>query len=171
MVDKNKIVNQFAISLKESLASLLKNYVDKEFTEESSHNQNTELKKSFYTACMSFNCTADEKVDLNIGIFLHWELKTYLDVSSGMLGEKYTTYSDEIDDVGLEILNMTVGLKKQYFSDIGLKLGDTLPIKISGNEYATSTYKCALSKDITLVNNNGNKVKIVVYCFPTESLY
>ena len=119
---------------------------------------------------MSLNCTTDpaSSETLEMGILCHWDLKTYLEVASGMLSQKFTNYCEEIDDVGLEMLNMTVGLIKQDLADIGLKLGSSLPLKINGSEYVAASFRKALSKSITLSNKDGLQTQIVIQCFPPE---
>lgn len=57
---------------------------------------------------------------------------TYLKVASGMLGQEYTEFDDDIRDVGNEITNIIMGNAKGVLSETGYKIEMSIPSLIIG---------------------------------------
>ena len=57
---------------------------------------------------------------------------TYLKIASAIFSEEYAEYSDEIADVGAEILNMIVGNAKRKLDEMGFTSSMAIPSSISG---------------------------------------
>lgn len=64
--------------------------------------------------------------------------ETFLKVASAMLMEEYTEYSDEISDVGGEIVNMIIGNAKKELVVMGFSTNMAIPSMISGKGHTIS---------------------------------
>ncbi|MFP6836317.1 MAG: chemotaxis protein CheX, partial [Pseudomonadales bacterium] len=57
---------------------------------------------------------------------------TYLKVASAIFEEEYSEYSDDISDLGAEIINMIVGNAKRELEEMGFTSNMAIPSSISG---------------------------------------
>ena len=53
--------------------------------------------------------------------------KTYLNISSRLLGEEYETMCDDVRDVGAEFCNMILGNTRPGLKDLGYKISVAIP--------------------------------------------
>jgi len=91
-----------------------------------------------YSALMGINGTLkNEEDDLQFkgSLVISWPLQTYLNTASTMLGEEYKEINDEIEDVGMEICNITMGNAKKILNPLGYKIEMSIPNLISGDHH------------------------------------
>ncbi len=76
-------------------------------------------------------------------LVISWPYETYFKVASAMLSDTFTSYSEEIADVGGEICNMIMGNAKRDLGGMGYKTNMSIPSMIEGKghtiKYPTGT--------------------------------
>ena len=63
---------------------------------------------------------------------LSWPEESYLKIAGAMLGETFTEINEEIEDVGGEITNITMGNAKKVLNPAGYKIEMSIPTIIIG---------------------------------------
>jgi len=84
-----------------------------------------------------------EEVPYRSMLMLSFPYETYIKAASAMLMEEYTEYSEEIADVGGEIVNMIMGNTKRKLSESGYSCNMAIPSIVEGKnhtiQYPSST--------------------------------
>lgn len=71
-------------------------------------------------------------------LVLSFPYETYFKVAGAMLGETYTSFNDEIRDVGGEIVNMIMGNAKRDLKTLGYTSNMAIPSMIEGKDHRLS---------------------------------
>lgn len=66
---------------------------------------------------------------------ISWPYETYFKVASAMLSETYTSYCNEISDLGSEICNMIMGNAKRELANLGYTSNMAIPSMIEGKNH------------------------------------
>jgi chemotaxis protein CheX len=69
-------------------------------------------------------------------LVISFPLDTYLKVASAMLGDTYSTFTEEISDVGSEICNMVMGNAKRDLIPFGYTCSMAIPSMIRGKDHS-----------------------------------
>jgi chemotaxis protein CheX len=69
-------------------------------------------------------------------LVISFPLETYLKVASAMLGDTFTTFSEDISDVGSEICNMVMGNAKRDLTPLGYSCSMAIPSMIRGKDHS-----------------------------------
>lgn len=80
----------------------------------------------------------------------------YLKVASKLLGEEYSTFVPDINDVGSEIANIILGSSKPGLSEIGIMLTMTSPSSIRGQNHEISFPKDGMVVEMVVSSNLGD---------------
>ncbi len=68
-------------------------------------------------------------------LVISWPNGSYLKTSSKMLGTEYTEMNDDINDLGMEICNMTMGGAKNLLAEKGFSVELSIPTAIQGKDH------------------------------------
>lgn len=120
----------------------------------------------FYTACMGLNGVIDvngKTYELEGGVLISWREESYLKMSSNIMGEEYTEINEEIDDVGLEILNTTIGNSKRELGNSGVRLKMSLPVNFVGDGHKINTFKNIPKSKYIIKNSLGDVIRLMVF--------
>lgn len=120
-----------------------------------SKNQNL----GFYSSIMGISGVykgAGEEKSFKGSLTLCWPKEVYLKSASAMLMEEFTEFSDEIEDVGLEITNITMGNAKKFLNDLGYFIEMSIPNSVIGNDHHLSVEKGVLTINTPLSCEFGN---------------
>jgi len=71
-------------------------------------------------------------------LVLSFPYETYFKVAGAMLGETYTSFNDDIRDVGGEIVNMIMGNAKRDLKTLGYTSNMAIPSMIEGKDHRLS---------------------------------
>ena len=77
----------------------------------------------------------NEKKLFKGSLVLSWPHDTYLKSAGAMLMEEYEEYDDEIADVGMEIVNITMGNAKKILSEEGFFIDMSIPTSVRGVDH------------------------------------
>jgi len=78
----------------------------------------------------------DSKVFYKSLLVLSFELNTYIKIANVMLGESYTEYNEEIQDVAGEITNMIMGNAKKDLVQMGYETNMAIPSIVFGKGHS-----------------------------------
>lgn len=99
-------------------------------------------------------------------LVLSWPYDTYFKVATSMLMEEFTTYSEEIADVGGEICNMIMGNAKRVLSENGYSIEMAIPSMIEGKDH---TIKYPPSTTVVMIPmHSAHGIMFMELCFRIE---
>ena len=114
-----------------------------------------------YTGIMGMNGTyvgpeEAHNIPFKGSFFISWPEGTYLKTAGAMLGEEYEKVTEEIEDVGLEICNITMGGAKQKLNPMGYKIEMAIPNSVSGQSHEIKTEKGAVTVIVPMKSDLGD---------------
>ena len=134
----------FIASIKGVYTTMLNNELNHGRPEIKKHNKTY----GEYSAIMGINGVFDNEgqtKNFKGSLILSWGMDAYLKVASEMLMEEYTEFSDEINDVGLEICNICMGNAKKELNKQGYKIEMSTPTLVMGKDVELKTQKSVIS--------------------------
>lgn len=143
MIDNDIIVERISEPLFQNFKRIYLEMTQIEINLVDTDSVNSEAFDSFYTATMGVNgdiIVDGESHPLEGGLIISWSKSSYLKMCSAMLGEEFTDISEDLDDVGLEVLNVTVGNSKRELSERNIKLSMSLPVSTIGEGHKIDTF-------------------------------
>lgn len=120
--------------------------------------------KSNYTTTMGLNGTIqveDKNIEIRGSVIISWVMSSYLNMAGLIMGEQYTEYCSDIDDIGMEVLNTTIGNAKAKLNDLGIFIKMSLPTGFIGMEKIKESTKNLFS-ETRVFNTDGGKVCLMV---------
>jgi chemotaxis protein CheX len=93
---------------------------------------------SSYTSLIGMNGIhkiGDQEISFRGNLSITWPESVFVKIANLMLGEEYTSFSNEIADTGNEIANMVMGNAKKLLAAQGYIIGMASPTLIKGGEY------------------------------------
>ena len=130
----------FIASIKGVYSTMLNNELTHGRPEIKKHN----MTYGEYSALMGINGVFDSEgktKKFKGNLIISWGMDSYLKVASEMLMEEYEAFSEEIEDVGLEICNIVMGNAKKELSNQGYKIEMSTPTLIMGKDVELKTEK------------------------------
>ena len=110
--------------------------------------RSSEANLGFYSSVMGisgiYKGEGDEK-KFRGSLTICWPLEVYLKSASAMLMDEYTSYTEEIEDVGLEIANITMGNAKNVLNGLGYFIEMSIPNSVTGSDHRLSVQKDVLT--------------------------
>jgi chemotaxis protein CheX len=88
-------------------------------------------------------------------LMLSFSESVYLAIATRMLGEVHTTVTDEIADVGSEIVNIVLGKSKPALSELGMQLSMTSPSTVIGKDHHISLPELAQTVEVLVGSEVG----------------
>ena len=121
--------------------------------------------KRSYSTTMGLNGVflndQNEKVNMKGSVVISWDTNSYVKMASLFLGEEYKEFCDEIDDVGMEIINTTVGNSKAPLSRNGVFVEMSLPTGFIGDSHMAESNKNVF-KTLHVYNTTVGKVCVMI---------
>ena len=112
-----------------------------------------------YSSVMGINGKYENEdlgsVDFQGSLVLSWPMETYLKTASKMLMEEYSEFNDEIQDLGMEIANITMGNAKKIVNPLGYKIEMSVPNCVVGKDHAVESDKGTVTIVIPLQSELG----------------
>ncbi len=118
------------------------------------------------TAIIGMNGTLEssgEIKDFRGQISISFSKDVYIKIASRMLMEEYTEYSDEISDVGAEIINIVMGNAKKDLAPLGYKIGMATPSTFRGKDLEMKSSKNTTTIETTISADLGNFILEINY--------
>jgi chemotaxis protein CheX len=116
----------------------------------------------FYTAFIGLNGNLNKENGMNIKFYgslvISWTKESYLELASGFLGEEYQDLTDDIKDLGMEVINMTVGGAKTLVTNLGYKIDLSLPSSVIGPNIKLQTEKNVINILVPINTSTGKKI-------------
>lgn len=109
-----------------------------------------------------------KEFDYKAMLVLSWPYDTYFKIASAMLMETYTSYSDEIADVGGELANMIMGNAKRDLTGMGYTTNMAVPSSINGPGHSINYIAKTDIIVIPIICNHGKMIMEI--CYLEESL-
>jgi CheY-specific phosphatase CheX len=82
-----------------------------------------------------FTNDKNEKLKFRASAVITWQIESYLKMASRIMGEEYKEFCADINDVGMEVLNTTVGNSKPLLSKNNVVVEMSLPTGFVGNQF------------------------------------
>lgn len=81
----------------------------------------------------NFTTNDDDKIVIKSNLTLIWDTTGYLKMASSFMGQEYSSFHEDINDVGMEILNTVVGNSKRDLRGQGILIEMAIPTAIVGD--------------------------------------
>lgn len=92
----------------------------------------------------------DSQVTFQGTLVLSWPETVYLKTAEAMLGETYAEFSTEIEDLGCEVANITLGNSKRSLAEQGYKVEMSTPTSIRGKDHNIKSEKNVITIHVPL---------------------
>ena len=119
----------------------------------------------FYTASMSLEgllFLEGHEYSLDAGLLISWSKEGYMLMCSKIMGFECEEFSEQYDDVGMEVINITVGNSKRDFSD-ELELKMSLPISTIGDNHRIEIMKDIPRSKYAIRSSKKDLVRLSFY--------
>jgi CheY-specific phosphatase CheX len=128
--------------------------------------ENTEIFKECYTAVIDLNGVSsdddDVKTKINANLSLTWDIPGYIKMASMFMGQEYSSYTEDIDDIGMEIINTVVGNSKRDLRGKSILIEMAIPTGLVGeNKGAIEDLKKAYTRHTHMKSNLGTLTMIL----------
>jgi hypothetical protein len=110
-----------------------------------------------------FKLDDGQKIPIKGNAVLCWGLDGYVKMAGKFLGEEYTEYCSDIEDIGMEILNTAIGNSKNPLSEKKIFIEMSLPNSIVGVQELTDLGNKAMAAKIFFDSEYG-KILLIVSC-------
>jgi len=110
-----------------------------------------------------FTNDKNEKVKFKGNAVISWQLDGYLKMASRIMGEEYTEFCADVNDVGMEVLNTAVGNSKALLGKNNIFIGMSLPTAYLGNQFFMERSQNIFSETHVFDTSVG-KLCIIVNC-------
>ena len=163
-----KLLYSIDQSITSTFSSIYKTMTNVDIHEVSLPNLN-DFKRN-YSTTMGLNGTISvdsKKIPLKGSVIITWEMNGYIKMAGMMMGETYTEYTSDIDDIGMEILNTTVGNAKVKLNELGVQIQMSLPTGFISLEKIGEIGKNVFSA-IHVFHSDAGKICLIVNCLIDE---
>lgn len=117
-----------------------------------------------YGTCILEN---SEERKIRGNVVLSWELETYIQICNAIFHEERKEYSDEIKDMGMEILNTIIGNSKPDLRSEGIFLEMALPNGFIGTQVPSDILEKVILNETSIESRFGN-TQLLVTCSYAE---